>query len=44
MTKIIEYTNDFGVPMIEAEFDDGSAWSGYKSAWDVKQANAASTK
>ena len=37
MTKITEHTNDFGADIISVEYDDGSAWSGLKSAYDEMQ-------
>jgi len=43
MQKITEYTNDFGVEMISIKYDDGSAWSGLKSAYDEAQQEEQST-
>jgi hypothetical protein len=32
--KITEYTNDFEMACVLVEYDDGSSWSGLKSAYD----------
>ena len=39
MTKITEHTNNFGANIVSIEYDDGSAWSGLKSAYDEMIAN-----
>jgi hypothetical protein len=38
MPKITEYTNEFGTELISVIYDDGSAWSGLRSAYDAMQA------
>jgi hypothetical protein len=35
MTKVINYENSMGDPMVMVEFDDGSVWSGTKAAYEA---------
>jgi hypothetical protein len=40
MPKVTSYTNTNGEDMVSVINDDGSTWSGYKSAYDAQQAAA----
>jgi hypothetical protein len=41
--KITEYTNHFEVACVLVEYDDGSSWSGLKSAYDEMIAQSEAT-
>jgi len=43
MSKITEYTNEFGTKLISIQNEDGTTWSGLKSAYDEMIANEAAT-
>ena len=40
MPKVTPYTNTNGDEMVSVVNDDGSLWSGYKSAYEAQQAAA----
>jgi hypothetical protein len=40
MPTVTSYTNLTGDEMISVVYDDGTSWSGYKSAYDAQQAQA----
>ena len=44
MEKVTAYKNIDGEDMVMLTNDDGSIWSGYKSAYDEQQAEAKSVK
>lgn len=44
MAKVTQYKNSNDEDMVSVVNDDGTTWSGYKSAYDAQQAEAKPVK